>query len=75
MSAVSKIVSQIGNTDLSSSQSKILSEAKANGVDEKQLASMKAQMQMDNLSQMTALFSNLLKKLAESTQGIIQNIR
>ncbi len=75
MSTVKDIIKGVNANGLSSSQKAIIDEAKKGGVDEKQLAQMTAQMKMDNLSSMTQMMSNLLKKLGETSAAVIGNIR
>jgi hypothetical protein len=60
---------------LSSFQNGLLAKAKASGMEEKQIAQMEIQMQMENMKQLAEMFSNLSKSMAGIGNTITGNMR
>lgn len=60
---------------LSSAQSKMLNDATAAGMDPKQVAQLKIQMEMDNMKQTMEMFSNIMKTMSGISNTIVGNMR
>jgi hypothetical protein len=60
---------------LSKQQQGMIDQLKASGADDKQIAQMQVQMQMDNMKQMMEMFSNIAKTMAGISSTIVGNIR
>ena len=63
------------STKLSAAQTNILDKAKAAGADGAQVAQMQAQMEMQNLENLIQFLSNAMRIMADTSKGIVQNIR
>jgi hypothetical protein len=76
MSSITDLTRSIStsNNGLAPQQSEMLQQAKSAGVDDKQLAMMELQAKMDNMKTMNDLFSNLIKKMGEMSDKIVNNI-